>query len=86
GPYGSLAAAKAAGAVTVNYGIFANAIISFIIVAFAVFVMIRSLNKLKRKEEVAPAAPTTRDCPYCLSNVPLKATRCPYCTSELKAA
>jgi len=85
GPYGSLAQAKAAGAVTVNYGVFANAIISFIIVAFAVFMMIRSMNKLKRSEEApALAAPTTKDCPYCLSTIPLKAIRCSHCTSDLK--
>jgi large conductance mechanosensitive channel len=86
GPYASLAAAKQAGAVTLNLGVFINTIISFIIVAFSVFLVIRSLNRLK-KEEAAPAAePTTKDCPFCLSAIPLKASRCPHCTSELKAA
>ena len=78
-----LAEAKKAGAVTLNYGQFINFIISFVIVAFAVFLLIRTMNRLKRKEEAAPAAPTTKDCPYCASAIPLKATRCPHCTSEL---
>jgi len=78
-----LAEAKKAGAVTLNYGQFINFIISFVIVAFAVFLLIRTMNRLKRKEEAAPAAPTTKDCPYCASVIPLKATRCPHCTSEL---
>ena len=86
GPYASLAAAKEAGAVTINYGFFINTIISFLIVAFAVFMLIRSLNKLKRQEEAAPAAPTTKECPYCISTIPIKATRCAHCTAELKAA
>lgn len=83
GPYLALAEAQKAGAVTLNYGAFINNIISFIIVAFAVFFLIRSLNRLK-KEEPAPAAPATKDCPYCLSAVPVKARRCAHCTSELK--
>lgn len=86
GPYASLADAQAAGAVTVNYGLFINTIISFIIVAFAVFLLIRYLNRLQREEEAPPAEPTTRDCPFCLSTVPIKATRCPYCTSTLEVA
>jgi len=86
GPYASLADAKAAGAVTVNYGVFVDTIISFLIVAFAVFLLIRSINKLKRQEEAPPAAPTTKECPYCLSTISIKAMRCAYCTSELKAA
>lgn len=85
GPYTSLADAQAAGAVTLNYGVFINTIISFIIVAFAVFLVIRYINKLKRKEE-APAEPTTKECPYCFTTIPIKATRCPHCTSALKAA
>jgi large conductance mechanosensitive channel len=86
-PYATLADATAAGAVTINYGTFINTIISFIIVAFAVFMLIRNVNKLKRKEEVAPApAPTTKDCPYCLSSVAIKATKCPFCTSTLESA
>ncbi len=86
GPYASLADAKAAGAVSLNYGTFINTIISFIIVAFAVFFLIRSINKLKRKEEAPPAEPTTKDCPFCFSKISIKATRCPECTSELRAA
>jgi large conductance mechanosensitive channel len=87
GPYETLAAAKDAGAVTLNVGMFINAAVSFIIVAFAVFVLVRSINRLKRKEEVAPApAPTTRDCPFCASSISLKATRCPFCTSEVSTA
>ncbi|HEX7342992.1 MAG TPA: large conductance mechanosensitive channel protein MscL [bacterium] len=86
GPYASLAQAKAAGAVTINYGAFLNTIISFLIVAFAVFLMIKGMNQLKRKQEAPPAAPTTKECPYCLSVVPIKATRCAHCTSELRTA
>jgi large conductance mechanosensitive channel len=83
GPYESLAAAKAGGAVTLNYGVFFNTIISFLIITFAVFLLIRNINRMKKKEE-APAVPTTKECPYCLSAIPLKAVRCPHCTSELK--
>lgn len=86
GPYAALADAKKAGAVTVNYGVFVNTIISFVIIAFAVFLLIRSINRLKRQEETPPATPTTKECPYCLSTIPIKATRCAHCTSELKAA
>lgn len=84
GPYGSLAAAKASGAVTLNYGVFCNTIISFLIVAFSVFLLVRSINKLKKQQETAPAAPATKECPFCLSAIPLKAVRCGHCTSELK--
>jgi large conductance mechanosensitive channel len=86
GPYGSLAAAKAAGAVTLNYGIFINAIISFLIVSFSVFLLVRSINRLRSQKEIPPAAPPTRECPYCLSTIPVKAVRCAHCTSELKSA
>lgn len=86
GPYASLADAQAAGAVTINYGAFVNTIISFIIVAFAVFLLIRSINKLKRKKAEPAAEPTTKACPFCQSAIHVKATRCPYCTSELKVA
>jgi large conductance mechanosensitive channel len=84
GPYATLAEAKAATAVTMNYGLFINSIVTFLIVAFAVFLLIKQINAMKRRGEV-PAAPTTKECPFCLSMVPLKATRCPFCTSELKA-
>jgi len=81
GAYETLAAAKAAGAVTMNYGLFINTIISFLIVASAVFMLIRAVNQLKRE---APPEVTTKDCPYCLSAIPIKATRCAHCTSEIK--
>jgi len=84
GPYETVAAAKTAGAVTLNYGVFFNTIISFLIVAFAVFLVIRNVNRLKRKEEAPPAAPTTKECPYCISVIPIKAVRCPHCTAEIK--
>jgi large conductance mechanosensitive channel len=81
-PYATLAEAQAAGAVTVNYGVFVNAIITFLIVAFAVFLLVRAANRLQPQE--AAAAPTTKDCPYCRMPVPISATRCPHCTSELR--
>jgi large conductance mechanosensitive channel len=83
GPYASLLDAQKAGAVTVNVGVFLNAVISFLIVAFAVFLLIKSINRLKREEDPAPAAPTTKTCPHCCSPVALAATRCPQCTSAL---
>jgi large conductance mechanosensitive channel len=86
GPYASLADAQAAGAVTVNYGLFINTIISFLIVAFAVFLVIRGINRMQREEEEAPAEPTTKECPHCLTEIAIKATRCPNCTSQLEAA
>jgi large conductance mechanosensitive channel len=79
--YDSLAAAKAAGAPTLNYGLFLNTVLEFLIVAFAVFLVVKQVNRLRR--EPAPAAPTTKDCPHCLTAIPLKATRCPACTSQL---
>jgi large conductance mechanosensitive channel len=83
GPFATLAEAQAAGAVTINYGLFLNSVISFVIVAFAVFLLIKNINKLKR-QEVAPAEePTTHACPFCCSTISLKATRCPHCTSEI---
>lgn len=85
-PYASLAQAKAAGAATINYGTFINTVIDFIIVAFVIFLLIRQVNKLKRQPEPVPTVPTTKECPYCLSVVPIKAIRCPHCTSELKTA
>ncbi len=84
GPYTSPDAAKAAGAVTVNFGLFINTIINFLIVAFAVFILIRNINRLRRQKEAPPAIPTTKECPYCLSTVPIKAIRCAHCTSDLK--
>jgi len=85
GPYTSLAGAQAAGAVTINYGVFINAVISFLIVAFVVFLLIRTINQLQKQEEAPPAEPTTKECSYCLSTIPIKATRCAHCTSELSA-
>jgi large conductance mechanosensitive channel len=82
--YATMAEAKAAGAASINYGVFINTVIDFIIVAFVIFLLIRQINKMKRQPEPAPAVPTTKECPYCLSTVPIKATRCPNCTSELK--
>ncbi len=82
--YDTVDAAKAAGAATLNYGIFLNTVINFLIVAFAVFLLVRQVNRLMPKP--APAAPTTRDCPYCLSAVPMKATKCAHCTSDLRSA
>ncbi len=83
GPYETLAIAQEAGAVTINYGAFINTIISFLIVAFAVFLIIRSINKLKAEEEAPPAEPTTKECPQCFSTIPIKAKRCGFCTSDL---
>lgn len=81
--YDSIAAAKAAGAATINYGLFLNTVIDFLIVAFVIFILVKQVNRLKRPVPV-PAL-STRDCPYCLSAIPVKATRCAHCTSELKA-
>lgn len=81
GPYASVSSAKAAGAVSVNYGLFLNNVISFLIVAFAVFMLIRGINAVRRREEAAPAS--TKECPYCTSAIPIKASRCPHCTSQL---
>jgi large conductance mechanosensitive channel len=82
--YDTLAEAKAAGAATINYGIFLNTVLDFLIVAFVIFLLVRQVNRWKKP---APAAaPTTKDCPYCFSAIPIQATRCPNCTSELRAA
>jgi large conductance mechanosensitive channel len=83
GPYPSVAAAKAAGAPTINYGIFFNTVIDFVIVAFVLFLVVRQVNRMRREPE---ATSTTKPCPYCVSTIPLGAVRCPYCTSEIKAA
>jgi len=82
GPYASVAAAKAAGAVTMNVGVFINTIINFLIVAFAIFLVIRSVNRFRMQEEAAPS----KDCSFCFTKIPIQATRCPNCTSELKKA
>jgi len=81
--YGSLAEAKAAGAATISYGLFINNIIDFVIVAFAVFLLVRQVNRFTKKPEVT-AVPTTKECPYCTSTIPLRATRCPQCTAEIR--
>jgi large conductance mechanosensitive channel len=82
--YLTIAEAQAAGAVTLNYGIFINTIISFLIVAFAIFILIKNINRMKKEEAPAPAAePTTKECPHCFSAIPIKAVRCPMCTSNL---
>lgn len=84
GPYETLAAAKQAGAVTLNFGLFGNAVLSFAIVAFAVFLLVKGVNRLKEQvDPTPPAAPTEKDCPYCFTRIPIPATRCPHCTSEL---
>jgi large conductance mechanosensitive channel len=85
GPYDSLAAAQAAGAVTINYGNFINTIIIFLIIALILFFgIVRPISKAQAKKVAAPAAPTTKECSFCYSSIPIKATRCPNCTSELK--
>lgn len=86
GPFATIADAQEAGAVTLNYGLFLNTVISFIIIAFAVFMVIKSLNKLQRQEEAPPEAPTTKECPHCFSTIAIRATRCPNCTSELQGS
>ncbi len=83
GPYAALADAQAAGAVSINYGVFANSVISFLIVAIAVFMLVKSINAMRRKEEAPAAEPTTKECPFCATEIAIKATRCPNCTSEL---
>lgn len=82
-PYLSLEAAEKAGAVTLNIGVFINNVISFLIVAFAVFLLIKGMNSLQKKEEEAPEEPTEKDCPKCFTAIPIKAMRCPHCTSEI---
>ena len=82
-PYPTLQAAQEAGAVTVNYGLFLNSIITFLIIAAAVFMLVRAINSVRRQEEGSPPPPTEEKCPFCLMPVPIEATRCPHCTSEL---
>lgn len=81
GSFESLAEAQSAGAVTINIGLFINAVINFLILAFVIFIMVRQMNKLQKPEPVSE--PSTKTCPYCFSNIPIKATRCPQCTSKL---
>jgi len=84
-PYASLADAQAAGAVTMNIGLFINTIISFLIIAFAIFLVIKNVNKMKREEPAPePAEPTTKECPHCLSEIPIKAIKCAFCASSLE--
>jgi large conductance mechanosensitive channel len=84
--HASLAEAKAAGAPTINVGVFVNNVIDFLIVAFAIFLVVRQINRLKSKlPHAPPGTPTTKDCPYCLSTIPVRATRCAHCTSDLDA-
>jgi large conductance mechanosensitive channel len=83
--FASLADAQKAGAPTINYGLFMNTVLEFLIVAFVIFLMVRQINRLKTPEPT-PAKDDSRDCPFCLSRIPGKATRCPHCTSELRQA
>ncbi len=84
--FASLAEAKAAGAPTLNYGVFFNTVLDFVIVAFVIFLLVKQVNRLRAQRAAPPPAPTTKDCPYCATAIPLRAARCPNCTSELKAA
>lgn len=85
GDYASLAEAQEAGAATINYGLFINNVISFLIISFAVFLVVQSYNKMRTLEEAAPPAETEKECPYCRMRVPIPATRCGHCTSDLAA-
>ena len=85
GTYETLAGAQEAGAVTINYGVFINTIVDFLIIALVLFLIVRQVNRLQKEaEEEKPEEPTTKECPYCLSTIPLGATRCPHCTAELE--
>ena len=84
GPYAQLADAQAAGAVTINYGLFINTIVSLLITGFAVFLIVRAINRMKREKPAPPPRPTTKKCPYCFTEIPIDATRCPNCTSQLE--
>ena len=81
GPFASLVAAKAAGAVTLNLGVFINTVITFVIIALSVLLLIKGMNKMKR--EALPSPPDSKECPFCFRNIPIKASRCPHCISEL---
>lgn len=85
GPYASLAAAQEAGAVTLNYGVFINTIISFVIVAFAIFLVVKQINRLKREEAAAPPPPSKKKCPLCAMEIPIEARKCAFCASEVAA-
>jgi large conductance mechanosensitive channel len=82
----SLAAAKQAGAPTINYGVFLQALFDFLIVAFVIFMLIKQVNRFMKQPDAAPAAPATRECPRCCSTIPVRATKCAHCASELQAA
>jgi large conductance mechanosensitive channel len=82
-PYVTIADAQATGAVTLNYGQFFNNILAFVIVAFAVFILVKGINRLRREEQVAPESPTDKACAFCATTIPIQATRCPNCTSQL---
>jgi large conductance mechanosensitive channel len=84
--YASLAEAQAAGAPTINYGVFFNTIIQFLIVALVVFLIVRAINRMTAKKKVPEATPSAKDCPYCFTSIPIQATRCPNCTSQLEKA
>jgi large conductance mechanosensitive channel len=85
-PYTSLAQVKATGAPTINYGVFLNTVLNFLIVALAIFLLVRGINRLRRQAEGPPAGPSTKECPYCVSTISIKAIRCPQCTADLQAA
>jgi large conductance mechanosensitive channel len=82
--YDTLKQAQEAGAATINYGVFLNTVLDFIIVAFVIFLLIKQINRMKRQPAPAPVTPTTKECPHCLSVIPIKASRCGFCTSNLK--
>ncbi|MGH7476646.1 MAG: large-conductance mechanosensitive channel protein MscL [Longimicrobiales bacterium] len=84
GPYDTIASAREAGAVTLNYGLFINTILTFLVVAFAVFLLVKQVNRLRRQEQVAPAAPSDKACDFCFMTIPVNAVRCPHCTSQLE--
>jgi large conductance mechanosensitive channel len=84
-PYVTIADAQAAGAVTLNYGQFINNVIAFVLVAVAVFMLVKAINRMRRQEQAAPASPTDKACPFCATTIPLAASRCPNCTSPLEA-
>ncbi|MCG9079383.1 large-conductance mechanosensitive channel protein MscL [Laribacter hongkongensis] len=86
GPYATVATAKAAGAVTMNVGQFINSVVSFVLIAFSVFLLVKVVNRLYQKKDAAAPAPATRDCPFCATAIPLAATRCPHCTSQVPPA